>query len=111
MDGWTRRLEACWVTWEPKEVEHGGLDHRDGRDHSDRRRGHLQAETTPERTTSPTGSSNGRSSKRKGEAASQQPDSEARRQKMDQAKASVERIDGELSRLAGSKGSVGHHVS
>ena len=48
---------------------------------------------------------------RKGEAALQQPDSEARRQKMDQAKASVERIDGELSRLAGSKGSVGHHVS
>jgi hypothetical protein len=48
---------------------------------------------------------------RKGEAASQQPDSQARRQKMDQAKASLERIDGELSRLAGSKGSVGHHVS
>jgi hypothetical protein len=48
---------------------------------------------------------------RKEEAASQQPDSPARRQKMDQAKASVERIDGELSRLAGSKGSVGHHVS
>jgi hypothetical protein len=48
---------------------------------------------------------------RKGEAASQQPDSQARRQKMDHAKASVERIDGELSRLAGSKGSVGHHVS
>jgi hypothetical protein len=48
---------------------------------------------------------------RKGEAASQQPDSQARQQKMDQAKASVERIDGELSRLAGSKGSVGHHVS
>ena len=41
---------------------------------------------------------------RKGEAASQQPDSQARRQKMDQAKASVERIDGELSRLVGSKG-------
>ena len=48
---------------------------------------------------------------RKGEAASQQPDSQARRQKMDQAKASVERIDGELSRLAGSRRSVGHHVS
>ena len=48
---------------------------------------------------------------RKGEAASQQPESQARRQKMDQAKASVARIDGELSRLAGSKGSVGHHVS
>ena len=48
---------------------------------------------------------------RKGEAASQQPDSQARRQKMDQAQASVERIDGELSRLAGSKGSVGHYIS
>jgi len=48
---------------------------------------------------------------RKGEAALQQPDSEARRQKMDQAKASVERIDGELSRLVGAKGSVSHHVS
>jgi hypothetical protein len=48
---------------------------------------------------------------RKGEVASQQPDSQARQQKMDQAQASVERIDGELSRLAGSKGSVGHHVS
>jgi hypothetical protein len=47
---------------------------------------------------------------RKGAAASQQPDSPARRQKIDQAKASVERIDGELSRLAGSKGSVGHHI-
>ena len=47
---------------------------------------------------------------RKGEAALQQPDSQARRQKMDQAKASVERIDGELSRLAGSKRSVGHHI-
>jgi hypothetical protein len=47
---------------------------------------------------------------RKGEAALQQPDSQARRQKMDQAKASVERIDGELSRLAGSKVSVGHHI-
>ena len=40
----------------------------------------------------------------------EQPDSQARRQKMDQAKASVERIDGELSRLAGSKGLVGHHI-
>jgi hypothetical protein len=30
---------------------------------------------------------------------------------MDQAKAGMERIDGELSRLAGSKGSVGHHGS
>jgi hypothetical protein len=48
---------------------------------------------------------------RKGEVAAQQPDSQGRRQKMDHAKASVERIDGELSRLAGSKGSVGHHVS
>jgi hypothetical protein len=48
---------------------------------------------------------------RKGEAASQQPESPASRQKMDQAQASLERIDGELSRLAGSKGSVGHHVS
>jgi hypothetical protein len=48
---------------------------------------------------------------RKGVAASQQPESETRRQKMEQAKASVDRIDGELSRLAGSKGSVGQHVS
>ena len=48
---------------------------------------------------------------RKGEAALQQPDSPARRQKVDQAQASVERIDGELSRLVGAKGSVGHHVS
>jgi hypothetical protein len=48
---------------------------------------------------------------RKGDTASQQPDSPARRQKMDQAQASVERIDGELSRLVGAKGSVGHHVS
>ena len=48
---------------------------------------------------------------RKGETATQQPDSQARRQKMDLAKASVARIDGELSRLAGSKGSVRHHVS
>lgn len=48
---------------------------------------------------------------RKGESASQQPDSAARQQKMDQAKAGMERIDGELSRLAGSKGSVGHHGS
>jgi hypothetical protein len=41
---------------------------------------------------------------RKGEAASQQPDSPASRQKMDQSKASLERIDGELSRLAGRRG-------
>ena len=47
---------------------------------------------------------------RKGEAALQQPDSQARRQKMDHAQASVARIDGELSRLAGSKGLVGHHI-
>jgi hypothetical protein len=46
---------------------------------------------------------------RKGDAALQQPESQARRQKMDQAQASVARIDGELSRLTGSKGSVGHH--
>jgi hypothetical protein len=39
---------------------------------------------------------------RKGVAVSQRPDSEERRQKMDQAKASVDRIDGELSRLTGS---------
>jgi hypothetical protein len=48
---------------------------------------------------------------RKGEATSQQPDSPARRQKMAQATASVARIDGELSRLAGSKASVGDHGS
>jgi hypothetical protein len=48
---------------------------------------------------------------RKGEAASRRPDSLERRQKMDHAKASVERIDGELSRLTGSKESVGHHAS
>jgi hypothetical protein len=48
---------------------------------------------------------------RKGEAASRQPDSQARRQKMDHAKASVERIDDELSRLTGSKVAVEHHVS
>jgi hypothetical protein len=48
---------------------------------------------------------------RKGEAASRQPDSQARRQKMDHAKASVEHIDDELSRLRGSKVAVGHHVS
>ena len=47
---------------------------------------------------------------RKGEVASQQPDSETRRQRMDQAQANVERIDGELSRLAGSKGAVGRHL-
>ena len=39
---------------------------------------------------------------RKGEAASRLPDSPEQRQKMDHAKASVERIDGELSRLTGS---------
>ena len=48
---------------------------------------------------------------RKGEAASRLPDSLERRQKMDNAQASMERIDGELSRLTGSKGSVGHHTS
>ena len=48
---------------------------------------------------------------RKGEAASRLPDSPERRQKMDHAMASVERIDGELARLNGSKGSVGHHAS
>jgi hypothetical protein len=48
---------------------------------------------------------------RKGEAASRLPDSPQSRQKMDHAKASMERIDGELSRLAGSGGSVGHHAS
>lgn len=47
---------------------------------------------------------------RKGEVASQLPDSLERRQKMDNAKASVERIDGELVRLNGSKESVGRHV-
>ena len=48
---------------------------------------------------------------RRGEIASQQPDSPARRQKIDQALASVTRIDGELSRLAGSKRSVEQHAS
>jgi FtsZ-interacting cell division protein ZipA len=48
---------------------------------------------------------------RRGEAASRLPNSLERRQKMDHAKASVERIDGELSRLAGSRGSVGQHTS
>ncbi len=48
---------------------------------------------------------------RKGEAAARRPDSPERHQKMDHAKASVERIDGELSRLTGSKGAVGHHTS
>jgi hypothetical protein len=52
---------------------------------------------------------------RKGETASRQPDSPDRRQKMDHAKASVERIDGELSRLTESWKhyfeSVGHHAS
>jgi hypothetical protein len=52
---------------------------------------------------------------RKGEAASRLPDSLERRQKMDHSKASVERIDGELSRLTESWEhyfeSVGHHAS
>jgi hypothetical protein len=52
---------------------------------------------------------------RKGEAASRLPDSPERRQKMDHAKGSVARIDGELSRLTGSWEhyfeSVGHHAS
>jgi hypothetical protein len=48
---------------------------------------------------------------RKGEVASRLPDSPESRQKMDHAKASVERIDGELSRLTASKGSAGHHAS
>jgi type VI protein secretion system component VasK len=48
---------------------------------------------------------------RKGEAASRLPDSVEQRRKMDHAKASVERIDGELSRLTGSQGAVGHHAS
>jgi hypothetical protein len=48
---------------------------------------------------------------RKGEAALQQPDSQARRQKIDQAQASVTRIEGELSRLTGSKLSVRQYVS
>jgi hypothetical protein len=52
---------------------------------------------------------------RKGEAASRLPDSVERRQKMDRAKASVERIDGELARLTVSWQdffkSVGHHAS
>src|SRR5215510_10254514 len=52
---------------------------------------------------------------RKGEAASRLPDSLGRRQKMDHAKASVERIDGELSRLTESWEhffeSRGHHAS
>jgi hypothetical protein len=52
---------------------------------------------------------------RKGEAASRLPDSVERRQKMDHAKASVEHIDGALSRLTESWEhyfeSVGHHAS
>lgn len=52
---------------------------------------------------------------RKGEAASRLPDSLERSQKMDHSKASVERIDGELSRLTESWEhyfeSVGHHAS
>jgi hypothetical protein len=52
---------------------------------------------------------------RKGEAAMRLPDYLERRRKMDHAKASVERIDGELSRLTESWEhyfkSVGHHAS
>lgn len=48
---------------------------------------------------------------RRGEAASRLPDSQERHQKMDHAKASVARIDGELARLNRSKGTVGPHVS
>ena len=52
---------------------------------------------------------------RKGEAASQRPDSLARRQTLDHATASVERIDGERSRLTASWehdfASVGHHAA
>jgi hypothetical protein len=52
---------------------------------------------------------------RKGEAASRLPDTLERHQKMDHAKASMERIDGELSRLTESWEhffkSVGHHAS
>jgi hypothetical protein len=52
---------------------------------------------------------------RKGEAASRLPDSVERRQKMDLAKASMARIDGEISRLTESWEhyfeSVGHHAS
>jgi hypothetical protein len=48
---------------------------------------------------------------RKGAAASRLPDSLERRRKMDHAKASVERIDGQLACLNGSKESVGRHVS
>jgi hypothetical protein len=48
---------------------------------------------------------------RKGEAASQLPASLERCHTMDHAKARVARIDGELSRLTGSQGSVGHHAS
>jgi hypothetical protein len=52
---------------------------------------------------------------RKGEAASRLPDALERRRKLDHAKASVARIDGELSRLTESWehyfASVGHHAS
>ena len=41
---------------------------------------------------------------RRGEAASRQPESRERSQKMDNAKVSVERINGELARLTGAKG-------
>ena len=41
---------------------------------------------------------------RKGEAALRQPESRERSQKMDNARWSVKRIDGELARLTGAKG-------
>ena len=52
---------------------------------------------------------------RTGEAASRRPDAVERRQTMDHAKASMARIDGELSRLTASWEhdfeSIGHHAS
>jgi hypothetical protein len=48
---------------------------------------------------------------RKAEAAARLPESQARRQKMDHAQASVARIDAELSRLTGSKAAVEPHVA
>jgi hypothetical protein len=48
---------------------------------------------------------------RRGEAASWRPDCVESRQTLDSAIASMECIDSELSRLAGSKGSVGQHTS
>jgi hypothetical protein len=48
---------------------------------------------------------------RKGEVPSRLPDALESRQKMDYAKASMKRIDGKLSHLTGSKGTVGHHAS